>query len=56
MIVLGRKSRGDEPYDLNNVKYGDWWSKKWGSRLVKTRYALHPMQVGVRILNYLFSD
>lgn len=43
VIVLGDKSKGDELYDSNNVKYEDWWSKKWGPRLVKTRYALHPI-------------
>ena len=37
VIVLGDKSKGDELYDSNNVKYEDWWSKKWSPRLVKTR-------------------
>ncbi|KAF9648674.1 fatty acid synthase [Thelephora ganbajun] len=36
VIVLGDKSKGDELYDSNNVKYEDWWSKKWAPRLVKT--------------------
>lgn len=42
-IVLGDKSKGDELYDSNSVKYEDWWSKKWAPRLIKTRYAFHPM-------------
>ena len=42
VIVLGDKSKGDELYDSNEVKYEEWWGKKWGPRLVKTRYVLHP--------------
>ena len=42
VIILGDKSKGDELYDSNNVKYEDRWSKKWAPRLVKTRYAFLP--------------
>ena len=42
VIILGDKSKGDELYDLNSVKYEDWWSKKWAPRLVKTRYDFLP--------------
>ena len=41
VVILGEKSKGDELYDSNNVKYEDRWDKKWAPRLVKTRYIFH---------------
>jgi fatty acid synthase subunit beta len=40
VIILGDKGKGDtELYDSQNVRYEEWWSKKWGPQLVRTRYA-----------------
>ena len=40
VAVVGDKGKGDaELYDSQEVRYEEWWSKKWGSRLVRTRYA-----------------
>jgi fatty acid synthase subunit alpha len=40
VIVVGDKGKDDaELYDAQNVQYEEWWSKKWGPRLVRTRYA-----------------
>jgi fatty acid synthase subunit alpha, fungi type len=54
---MGDKSKGDELYDSTRhiVKYEDWWSRRWGPRLVKTRY-LHPTRVEVFVLIPLLSD
>jgi fatty acid synthase subunit beta len=39
VIVLGEKGKGGaELYDSKNVKFEDWWTKKWTSKLVKTRW------------------
>ena len=39
VTVLGEKGRGSsELYDSKNVKFEDWWTKKWTPKLVKTRY------------------
>jgi fatty acid synthase subunit beta len=39
VIVLGDKGKGDaELYALHSVRYEEWWSKKWGPKLVRTRY------------------
>jgi fatty acid synthase subunit beta len=41
VIVVGDKGRGDTGlYDLQNVWYEEWWSKKLGPKLVRTRYAI----------------
>ena len=38
VLVLGEKGKNSaEVYDVKNVKYEDWWGKKWAPRLVKTR-------------------
>jgi fatty acid synthase subunit beta len=40
VVVVGDKGRGGaEIYDSQNVRFEDWWSKKWGPKLVRTRYA-----------------
>jgi fatty acid synthase subunit alpha len=40
VIVVGDKGKGDaELYDSQNIRYEEWWSKKWGPKLVRTRYA-----------------
>ncbi|KAJ7745730.1 fatty acid synthase [Mycena metata] len=37
VIVVGDRAKGDaELYDSQNVKYEDWWSKKFAPGLVKT--------------------
>jgi hypothetical protein len=41
VIVIGDKGKGDaELYDSQKVRYEEWWSKKWGPKLVRTRYAI----------------
>lgn len=38
VIILGDKGRGEaEVFDVKNVQYEEWWSKKYAPRLVKTR-------------------
>jgi fatty acid synthase subunit alpha, fungi type len=38
VIVIGDRGKGDvELYSSSSVQYEEWWSKKWASRLVKTR-------------------
>ena len=40
VIVVGDKGKGDaELYDSQEVRYEEWWSKKWGPKLVHMRYA-----------------
>jgi|SRR5882762_849054 fatty acid synthase subunit alpha len=40
IIVVGDKGKGDaELYDPQNILYEEWWSEKWGPKLVSTRYA-----------------
>ena len=40
VAVVGDKGKGDaELYDSQEVRYEEWWSKKWGPKLVRTRYA-----------------
>ena len=40
VVIVGDKGKGDsELYDSQNVRYEEWWSKKWGPQLVRTRYA-----------------
>jgi fatty acid synthase subunit alpha, fungi type len=40
VVVVGDKGKGDaELYDSQKVRYEEWWSKKWGPKLVRTRYA-----------------
>lgn len=40
VIILGDKGRGEaELFDVDDVQYEDWWSKKYAPKLVKTRYA-----------------
>ncbi|KII85134.1 hypothetical protein PLICRDRAFT_45274 [Plicaturopsis crispa FD-325 SS-3] len=37
VVVVGDKAKGDaELYDAQNVKYEEWWSKKWAPGLVRT--------------------
>ncbi|RDB25744.1 Fatty acid synthase subunit alpha [Hypsizygus marmoreus] len=37
VIVAGDRGKGDaELYDATEVKYEDWWSKKWSPSLVRT--------------------
>lgn len=44
VIVIGDRGKGDaELYDSQNIQYEEWWSKKWGPRLVRTRYATSLM-------------
>jgi fatty acid synthase subunit alpha len=39
VIVVGDKGRGGaEVYGLQNVRYEEWWRKKWGPQPVRTRY------------------
>ena len=39
VIIVGDKGKGDaEVYDSQDVRYEEWWSKKWGPQLVHTRY------------------
>ena len=38
VIVVGEKGKGDaELYSSVEVKYEEWWSKKWSPGLIKTR-------------------
>jgi hypothetical protein len=38
VIVVGDRGKGDaELYDARDIKYEDWWSKKWSPSLVRTR-------------------
>ena len=38
VIIVGDKGKGDtELYDSQNVQYEEWWSKKWGPQLIRTR-------------------
>lgn len=38
VITLGDKGRGEaELFDIEDVKYEEWWSKKYAPKLVKTR-------------------
>ncbi|PFH52946.1 hypothetical protein AMATHDRAFT_138867 [Amanita thiersii Skay4041] len=38
VIVVGERSKGElELYDTSNVRYEEWWSKKWMPGLIKTR-------------------
>jgi fatty acid synthase subunit alpha, fungi type len=39
VVVIGDKSKGiAELFNGQNIKYEDWWSKKYMPGLVKTRY------------------
>jgi fatty acid synthase subunit beta len=41
VVVVGDKGKGDaELYDSLNVKYEDWWSKKFSPSLVCTGYVV----------------
>ena len=41
VIVVGDKGKGDaELYNSLDVKYEDWWSKKYAPRLIRTRYVV----------------
>jgi fatty acid synthase subunit beta len=36
---LGDKGRGEaELFDIEDVQYEEWWSKKYAPKLIKTRY------------------
>jgi fatty acid synthase subunit alpha len=38
VIVIGERGKGDaELYDAQKVNYEEWWSKKWGPALIRTR-------------------
>lgn len=38
VIVIGDKNKGElEFYNVHEVKYEEWWSKRWMPKLVKTR-------------------
>jgi hypothetical protein len=38
VVVVGDHGRGDnELYDALDVKYEEWWRKKWAPKLVRTR-------------------
>lgn len=38
VIVAGIRGKGDaELYSASNVKYEDWWNKKWSPKLVRNR-------------------
>lgn len=38
VIIAGDRGKGDaELYSPTEVKYEEWWSKKWSPSLVKTR-------------------
>jgi fatty acid synthase subunit alpha, fungi type len=40
VVIVGDKGKGDsELYGSQNVRYEEWWSKKWGPQLVHIRYA-----------------
>ena len=40
VIILGDKGRGEaELFDVDDVQYEEWWSKKYAPKLVKSRYA-----------------
>ena len=39
VLVVGEKGKGGaELYDSREVKYEQWWEKKWAPALVKTRF------------------
>jgi fatty acid synthase subunit alpha len=39
VITLGDKGRGEaELFDIEDVQYEEWWSKKYAPKLIKTRY------------------
>ena len=41
VIVVGYQGKGDaELYNSLDVKYEEWWSKKYAPRLVRTRYVI----------------
>lgn len=41
VIVIGDKNKGEvEFYNVHQVKYEEWWSRKWMPKLVKTRLVL----------------
>jgi fatty acid synthase subunit beta len=41
VIAIGDKGNGDtELYDSQKVRYEEWWSRKWGPKLVRTRHAI----------------
>lgn len=46
VVVAGDKGKGDaELYNAVDVKYEDWWSKKWAPGLVKTRFVLSHLSL-----------
>lgn len=46
VIVVGEKGKnGAELYDARNVKFEDWWSKKWTPGLVKTRLVFYSCYI-----------
>lgn len=39
IVIVGDKGKGGaEIYDSNEVKYEQWWLKRWGPALLKTRF------------------
>lgn len=47
VIVIGDRNKGElEFYNKQNVRYEEWWSKKWMPGLVKTRFVNLVLLVG----------
>jgi fatty acid synthase subunit alpha len=39
VIIVGDKGKGGaEVYDSQDARYEEWWSKKWGPQVVRTRH------------------
>jgi fatty acid synthase subunit alpha len=56
VIVVGVRGKGDaELYNCLEVKFEDWWSKKWSPGLVRTRYGTSYYSL-VSMLIIAFSD
>lgn len=43
VVVVGDKAKGPaELFDAQNIKFEEWWVKKFSPTLVKTRYVARP--------------
>lgn len=50
IVIVGDKARGQaELYNSQNIQTGQWWSKEFTPKLVKTRFASSLYRIGHRI-------
>ena len=56
VVIVGDEGKsGAEIYDSKEVRYEQWWAKRWGPSLLKTRYALYILKLLLLFTNYVTS-